>query len=237
MAWPDRRQLVDIANDQESSLVRYRFHERLHQHDIDHGSLVDHQQVAVEWVVVAALEAAALRVDLQQPVDGLGLEAGRLGHALGGAASRRAQQKVGALGCEDAQNGFDNGGLADTGTAGHDQDFGGQREPDRGYLTFGKAEPDALLDPWQGLVRVDPGPRQPTDCQSRQPLGNNALRAMQTGRKHASGKPRRFVVWGNRPSAPALPVLPCWWQVPARHRQSAGRGAGPESELRRHKRS
>jgi hypothetical protein len=30
-------------------------------------------------------------------VDGLRLEAGRLGHALGGAASRSAQQKVGAL--------------------------------------------------------------------------------------------------------------------------------------------
>jgi hypothetical protein len=36
-------------------------------------------------LVVAALETAALRVDLQQPVDGLGLEASRLGHALCGA--------------------------------------------------------------------------------------------------------------------------------------------------------
>jgi hypothetical protein len=42
-------------------------------------------------VILAALEAAALGIDLQQPVDGLGLEAGRFGHALGGAASRRAQ--------------------------------------------------------------------------------------------------------------------------------------------------
>jgi hypothetical protein len=41
-------------------------------------------------VIVAALEAAALGVDLQQPVDGLGLEAGRLGHTLGGAAGRSA---------------------------------------------------------------------------------------------------------------------------------------------------
>ena len=78
----------------QGGLVRHRLHERLHQHDIDHGGLVDNQQVAVERVVVAALEAAALGIDLEQPVDGLGLEAGRLGHALGGAAGRSAQQKL-----------------------------------------------------------------------------------------------------------------------------------------------
>jgi hypothetical protein len=78
LAWPDRRQLIDIAHEQERGLVRHRFHEGLHQHDIDHGCLVDHQQVAVERVVVAAFETAAPGVDLQQPVDGLGLEAGRL---------------------------------------------------------------------------------------------------------------------------------------------------------------
>jgi hypothetical protein len=32
----------------------------LHEHDIDHRRLVDNQQVAVERVVVAALEAATL---------------------------------------------------------------------------------------------------------------------------------------------------------------------------------
>ena len=62
----------------------------MHQHDINHGGLVDNQQVTVERVVVAALEAAALGIDLQQPVDGLGLEAGRLGHALRGSTGRRA---------------------------------------------------------------------------------------------------------------------------------------------------
>ena len=108
--------------------------------------LVDNQQVAVERVIVAALEAAALGVDLQQPVDGLGLEAGRLGHALGGAASWSAQQKVGALRREDAQNGFDDGGLADAGTAGHDQHLGDQCEPDRGCLAFGQRKGRKVVD-------------------------------------------------------------------------------------------
>src|SRR5437773_8243447 len=47
---------------------------------------VDDQEVAVERVILAALESATLGIDLQQPMDGLGLEPGRFGHALGGAA-------------------------------------------------------------------------------------------------------------------------------------------------------
>jgi len=78
--------------------------ERLHQHDIDHRGFVDHQQVAGEWIVVATLEAAVLRVDLQEPMDGLGLEAGRLGHALGGAAGRSAEQKPHPLGGKNAED-------------------------------------------------------------------------------------------------------------------------------------
>src|SRR5690242_1211956 len=72
---------------------RHRLHEGLHQHDIDQGGFIDNQQVTIERVVVAPLEAAALWVHLQQPMDGLGLEAGRLGHALRSAAGRRAQEK------------------------------------------------------------------------------------------------------------------------------------------------
>ena len=41
-------------------------------------------------VVAAALETAALGVDLQEPVDGLGLEARGLGHPLCRAAGRSA---------------------------------------------------------------------------------------------------------------------------------------------------
>jgi hypothetical protein len=37
---------------------------------------------------------------------------------------------------EDAQNRFDDGGLAHAGTTGHDQHLGGQRKPESGDLTF-----------------------------------------------------------------------------------------------------
>ena len=38
---------------------------RLHQHDIDHGGLVDDEQVAIEWIVLTAPEAATSRVHFQ----------------------------------------------------------------------------------------------------------------------------------------------------------------------------
>ena len=154
----DRWQLVDVADDQERGIVRHRLHQRLHQHDIDHGGLVDDQQVAVELVVAVAFEAAALRVDLKEPVDGLGLEAGRLGHALGGAAGGGAEKQLRALCRENPQDRLDDRGLADTRPAGDDEHFGNQRQADRGLLALGKLQTAALLDPRQGLVRIDPGP-------------------------------------------------------------------------------
>jgi hypothetical protein len=64
LAWPDRRKLVDVANDQYGGHIRHRLQERLHQHDIHHGGFVDNQQVTVERIVIAGLETAALWVNL-----------------------------------------------------------------------------------------------------------------------------------------------------------------------------
>ena len=147
--------------------------------------LVDHQQVAIERIIFATLEAAPFGVDFEQPVDGLGLEACRLGHSLGGAAGRRAQQKLGVLRGEDAQNRPDDCGLADARTAGHDQHLGRQREPDRGDLAFGERKANMLLDPRQSFVGIDPGPRQRAACQPRQPVGDRALCPMQTSQEYA----------------------------------------------------
>ena len=132
----------------------------MHQHHVDHRGLVDHQQIAVERVVRVALEAAGLGIDLQQPVNGLGLEPGRLGHALGGAAGRRAQQQLHALRGENAQDRVDDRGLADAGAAGDDQDLGRQRKPDRRFWLGGQFKADPLLDPGQRLVGSIAAPGQ-----------------------------------------------------------------------------
>ena len=83
----DGGKLVDVADDQHGRIVGNRLQERLHQHDVHHGGLIDNQQVAMERIVTAALETAGLRIDLKQPMNGFGFKTGRLGHALGGAAS------------------------------------------------------------------------------------------------------------------------------------------------------
>ena len=88
----DGRQLVDVADDQQRRIIWRRFHQRLHQHDIDHRGLVDHEEIAVEGIVDIALEPAALRIDLQEPVDRFRLDARRFGHTLGRPARGGAKQ-------------------------------------------------------------------------------------------------------------------------------------------------
>src|SRR6187200_361691 len=94
----------------------------------------------------------AFDVDFEQPVDGLGLEAGRLGYSLGRAARRCTQQKLSALRRKDAQDRSDNCGLANARTAGHDQHLGRQCKPDCGDLACSERKIDTLLDPRQRLV-------------------------------------------------------------------------------------
>ena len=73
-------------------VVRYRFHKRLHQQDVDHRGLVDYEQIAIKGIVSVAFKSAALGIDFQEPVDRLRLDARGLGHALGRAASVGAEE-------------------------------------------------------------------------------------------------------------------------------------------------
>ena len=75
-----------------AALVRDRFHERLHKQDVDHRGFVDHEQIAIEGIVSVACEPAASGIDLQEPVNRLGLDARRLVHSLGRAARGGAKQ-------------------------------------------------------------------------------------------------------------------------------------------------
>jgi len=94
----DGWQLVDITDDKKRRMIRDGLEQRLHERDIDHGGLVDDQQIALEWIFIIALEAEGLRVELQQAVDGLGLHAGGFGHALGCSSGGGAEEKPCCLG-------------------------------------------------------------------------------------------------------------------------------------------
>jgi uncharacterized protein YukJ len=43
LAWADGGELVDVADDQQRGIVRGCLHQCLHQHDVDHGGLIDDQ--------------------------------------------------------------------------------------------------------------------------------------------------------------------------------------------------
>jgi hypothetical protein len=52
-------------------------------------------------------------------------------------------------------------------------------------LAFGEREANTLLDPRQGLVGINLGPRQRAAYQPCQPVGDRALGPMQTSQKYA----------------------------------------------------
>ena len=62
LARPHRRQLIDVAHDQQRGLVGDRHQQCPHQHDVHHGSLVDHQQSATERVSSITPEPARSRI-------------------------------------------------------------------------------------------------------------------------------------------------------------------------------
>jgi hypothetical protein len=159
-AGADRGQLVDVPDDQESGSVRDRAQELVHQHRVHHRRLVDDQELGLQRVLGIALEAEGLGVELKQAMHRLGLDAGGLGQALGGAAGGRGQQDLDPLGCQDAQQAVDQGGLADPGTAGDDGHLVGEHGRDRVALGGREREPGLRLDPGEGLLRIDVAPRR-----------------------------------------------------------------------------
>jgi hypothetical protein len=180
-------QLVDIADYEQRRIVRDRFHERLHQHDVDHGGLVDHEQITIEGIVGIAFEPAAPGIDLKQPVDRLRLDARCFGHALGRAARGGAQQQLHVLRREDLKDRIDDRRLTDARPAGDHERLRRQRQSDRSSLTLGKLQAAALFDPRKGLLFVDPCPRQPTGHDADKPLGDRLLSPVEASEERAGG--------------------------------------------------
>ena len=125
------------------------------QHDIDHRNLVQHEQIAGERVLLVSLEVAGGRIELQEPVDGLGRLAGRFRHAFGRPAGRRSQHAFHLLRLEDFQDAADEGGLADARPARDDEHLLLARLPDRFLLQGSQLDPQLPFDPGDGLLHVD----------------------------------------------------------------------------------
>ncbi len=171
----DRRQLVDVSHEQQAHRIGHRLQQVRHQHDIDHRRLVDHQQVALERMAGTTAEAPVLRVDLEKAMDGLCLEARRLGHALGGPARGRGKQGTDALGHEDAEDGSQHRGLADTRATGQHHHPRVEGTGDGHPLTRGECQRQLAFDPRDRAFGVDGRPRTGAADQAREPRRHRVL--------------------------------------------------------------
>src|SRR5215469_205239 len=66
---PDGRQLVDVPHQQQRSSVWQSSQQRPHQRHIDHGCLVDNEQIAVEGILLVAAKIPGPRVGFEEAVD------------------------------------------------------------------------------------------------------------------------------------------------------------------------
>ena len=146
LARADRRQLVDVADQQQRRLARQGGEHRLHQRQIDHRHLVDDQEIAGQRALGAAPEAAP-RLGLEQAVQGLGVAPGALAEAARGAAGRRRELDVDPALGQAEQDRLDQRGLAGAGAAGDDQELARQRGGERGALARREAQRQLALDP------------------------------------------------------------------------------------------
>jgi len=107
-----------------------RLDELVGQQHVEHGGLVNHDQVGVQGVV-AVEGGVPAGAELQEPVQRGGLDAGELGEAFGGPAGRGGQDDRGPFGAGQGDDGAYGVALAAAGPAGEHRDLLGQRQADR----------------------------------------------------------------------------------------------------------
>ena len=119
---PDARQLVGVAHKHETAALRQCLQKRLYQCYVNHRALVQNDRAAAERIALVFSERKLVPLggprSAEQAVDGIGLPAGQLGHALRGAAGRRGEKAVDLHIVIEAEDRADDGGFAGAGAAG-----------------------------------------------------------------------------------------------------------------------
>ena len=101
------------------------------QEQVQHRSLIHHDGLRVQRVLLVAAELHRLRVEGEQAVDGFGLLSGHLGEALRGSSGRRSQQDGLAHRAPQSHNRAGRERLAAPGTSCQHQQARGSRQFDR----------------------------------------------------------------------------------------------------------
>ncbi len=126
-ARPHRRQLIDVADENQMAMRIDRAQQMIHQGEIHHRRFIDDDEVRFQRIILGALKAAFARIEFEQTMNRHRFFAGAFGHALGGAPGRRRQDKADFGAAQDRQKRGQQRGLARSRAAGDDQYFFTQR--------------------------------------------------------------------------------------------------------------
>ena len=140
-------QLIGVPHHHQTAAGLHSLQQRLHQRQVHHAHLVYNDGIGLQRLLAVFLEhrlAGKLVIGhTQRPVDGLGLPAAQLAHALGGTACGSQQQHLKAHALEKGHDAPCGGGLAGAGAAGQQQHAGAGRQLHR--LTLLRGIGNALL--------------------------------------------------------------------------------------------
>ena len=93
-AGTDGGELVNIAHQDQTSVIGYGSHQRVHEGHIDHRTLIDNHRLCLERVVSISPESPLCRCEFQKSVNGSCITTGCLRQSLGCPARRRAEQNA-----------------------------------------------------------------------------------------------------------------------------------------------
>lgn len=155
-AGSDGGELVGVADDEEMGAGGDGAEVLGHEGGVDHGGFVEDEEVAFEGsAVVVAPDAVAL--EFEEAVHGGGVVTGAGGEALGGASGGGGEDGFDVFRREDGEDAVDDGGFADAGAAGDDEDALGEGGADGVLLAGGELDFGGLGAPLKGGVDVDGG--------------------------------------------------------------------------------
>src|SRR5262249_27439288 len=109
----DARQLIDIADENESRAVGDGLGERIRHPDVYHRALVDDDRASVDRTLGVTLEGACLRIELEQTMKRASNFSSRLTHSLRSPPGRRSKTRDDSRALEHAENGLHDRRLTD----------------------------------------------------------------------------------------------------------------------------
>ena len=147
------RQLVDIPDQDQGHRIRNCLEKIIHEHDVDHGTLIHDQDIPPEGILFVFL-ITFRRLGFQQPVDGFGLDSRRLGETLCRPSGRSSQEDPGAGFTESRDHPQRRRRFSRARPAGKDQHLAGHSSQDRLHLDLVILHPCFFPDAVRKPLRI-----------------------------------------------------------------------------------